>query len=336
MLLLAVTRCWAQRADGGPLITQEADLPVSRFNRGIPYKKGRDKSYKKKSTKPWEQWGVLTRFDWFIEALGSHVGDEEKVVEFDHFNRDGYPRSMWCYLHQIQHCIDLMARFEPDPKGRVVVFAGQDRPWLSQNPEIRASVYELARWFEGVRFESKDVPDPRVGTAVMGLSEHYYRGNEQAMFDAINNATTRKTRLAFGAWGEFWKMLDESEPRMRLENWVSKNPWVERLHVARQDWYPTVATSQFLIQPLGNSMQTPKMVEALLVLTVPVVESVPCHDDLLNEGWPIVVVHNWDEVTPAFLKRKWIELEPRLVDFRRDFLLGDGFYNYLASMPTSL
>ena len=40
------------------------------------------------------------------------------------------------------------------------------------------------------------------------------------------------------------------------------------------------------------SVQTPKTVEALLVLTVPIVERGPwpAHDDLIELGFPIVVV----------------------------------------------
>lgn len=330
-------------ADGGPLITREYDLPVTRFNRPTEAYDGGGNSnvkrYRDLPTKAWDMWRLAATFDWFIDSI--HAGFKAGIKPGPYYrfniNRTGYPRTLWCRLGEIDECFKLLEHVqEPDPAGRVVVFIGQDRPLLSEDAVVRSKLYKLRRWFEGIRYESKDVHDPRVGTAIMGLSEHYYRGHEQAMFDAINSAkTSDKAQLAFGAWGEFWKQLDESAPRMRLERWIKNNTWVPRIHVERRLWYPTIASSKFLVQPLGNSLQTPKLVEALLVLTIPVVEAAVCHVDLRNEGWPIVVVTDWGDVTPDFLEQQWTELEPRLAGFRRDVLFGDGFFRYLTSVPTS-
>lgn len=327
-LVIMTTFAQERRADGGALVTSEFELPVTRFNRVL-----------RRGEKPklLDHYRLWMEFDWFIDVnyKWKQDLDDHEMVIVERFNRprNEYPRTVWCILTEFEHCMGLLEQqFSPDPAGRVVVISGQDKPWLSKVPKM----HNYSKWFEGIRFENKDVRDKRIAASFMGLSEHYYRQHETQMFHAINVATLNKTQLAFAAWGEFWKFLDKTKPRSQLQAWIQNSHWVERIHVARELWFETVGSSKFLIQPLGQSMQTPKLVEALLVLTVPVVESVPCHDDLLREGWPIVVVNAWHELTPEFLEDEWRRLAPRLVQFRKDYLLGRGFFEMLTTVPPSL
>merc|ERR1712176_1152026 len=89
-----------------------------------------------------------------------------------------------------------------------------------------------------------------------------------------------------------------------------------------------LASYRFVLAPLGTGLQSQKQLEALLVLTVPIVQrsSFPVFDDLVFLGFPMVVIDNWVEVTPSSLSEWWRELSPRLVHFRYHCLTTEGYW----------
>mmetsp|Transcript_66665 Transcript_66665/g.133859 ORF Transcript_66665/g.133859 Transcript_66665/m.133859 type:complete len:103 (+) Transcript_66665:50-358(+) len=85
---------------------------------------------------------------------------------------------------------------------------------------------------------------------------------------------------------------------------------------------------RFLLSPLGSGIQTAKGIEALMVLTVPVLQrwGFDAFDELVALGFPMVVVTGWTEVTAANASRWWQALSPRLESFRRNCLTVDGYW----------
>ena len=84
----------------------------------------------------------------------------------------------------------------------------------------------------------------------------------------------------------------------------------------RPQYIAALAKHRFALSPTGNGVQSPKQMEALLVQTIPIVSRTAAHDDLARQGYPIVVVDTWQEVTPANLDLWWAKLSPLLTDAR--------------------
>mmetsp|Transcript_15333 Transcript_15333/g.43881 ORF Transcript_15333/g.43881 Transcript_15333/m.43881 type:complete len:436 (+) Transcript_15333:82-1389(+) len=95
------------------------------------------------------------------------------------------------------------------------------------------------------------------------------------------------------------------------------------------DYWYELPKYKFLLSPMGSNIQTAKTVEALLVLTVPIVQHMgfTLHAELVELGFPIVVVERWYEITPANISKWWEALSPRLESFRRNCLTIDGFWS---------
>merc|ERR1712129_47036 len=89
---------------------------------------------------------------------------------------------------------------------------------------------------------------------------------------------------------------------------------------------------RFLISPWGDGVQSPKTIEALLVLTIPIVKrgSFPVFDDLVRAGFPLAVVDEWSDVTAARLGHWWRTLGPRLGGFRRTCLNASGYWRFVT------
>merc|ERR1740121_446282 len=98
------------------------------------------------------------------------------------------------------------------------------------------------------------------------------------------------------------------------------------------DWFKELAKYRFLLSPLGDGIQSSKTIEALLVLTIPIVQRGPytAHERLVRMGFPIVIVASWEEITPAFLDHWWRELSPRLARFRHNCVTTEGYWRMIT------
>merc|ERR1712012_1372892 len=79
-----------------------------------------------------------------------------------------------------------------------------------------------------------------------------------------------------------------------------------------------------------------KMIEALLVLTIPIVAReaygiTTSYDELVDLGFPIVVVERWSDITPKKLKAWWKALSPRLEKSRRTYLTTNWYWHFVIS-----
>ena len=75
--------------------------------------------------------------------------------------------------------------------------------------------------------------------------------------------------------------------------------------------------------------QTIEVVEALLVLTVPVAQREAAFDELVALGFPLLLVERWEDVTQELLTRMYGEFYPRLQAFRQQ-LLATNWYGSLG------
>jgi len=99
----------------------------------------------------------------------------------------------------------------------------------------------------------------------------------------------------------------------------------------QRQWWPALARFRFLVSPLGDEIQAPKSVEALLVLTIPITQRGPYRvaHDMQQLGFPMVFVDEWEEVTPGNLSRWWRDLSPRLASFRANCLTTDAYWRMI-------
>lgn len=126
---------------------------------------------------------------------------------------------------------------------------------------------------------------------------------------------------------------DAAESRRQMRAWANSSAaraaGVEFRLVPSADWYSELANYRFLLSPIGSAIQTSKTVEALMVLTVPVIQRMgyDAHDELVRMGFPLVIVEGWPEITTESLEQWWQALGPRLESFRRNCLTVDGFWH---------
>mmetsp|Transcript_23079 Transcript_23079/g.73077 ORF Transcript_23079/g.73077 Transcript_23079/m.73077 type:complete len:450 (+) Transcript_23079:207-1556(+) len=125
---------------------------------------------------------------------------------------------------------------------------------------------------------------------------------------------------------------DSFKSRRQMRAWArssaARAAGVEFRIVPSTEWWQELSTYRFLLSPIGSAIQTAKTVEALLVLTVPIIQRMgyALHDELIDMGFPIVLVEEWPEVTSAAVEGWWRATSPRLESFRRNCLTVDSYW----------
>ena len=235
------------------------------------------------------------------------------------------------------------------PRLRTLVLSGEDwignhvqRAWLGAAAP-RAQAWWDTGLFDRIFVEQKDVQLPGFETYPLGLSRHYTIGREQRLLDAVRLAADLhergETRGVLAAWGRRAQGGKGGDGRTNytadaaaLDSYVRSVPFLRRTDTDAGNYFSELARHRFLLAPRGGGLQSPKFLEALLMMVVPITKRYAAFEDLQRYGWPIVLVDSWEEVTPTALEHWWASLSPQLlagrwiatVEGQRSLLFGDA------------
>jgi len=321
-------------------------------------------------------------WDWRLEETGSNHRTRRSGNQSGIQN----PRSVMCkwggkkYITACWQMVMHLPKLGPD-ETRVLGFLQGDRPTLRENRFNLTSLFLDSGKFSLVVLETKDMWHSKIRAlpqlmndmyvaflgvetdkekhALMGLRgavkhmppawvDRAYNEGDAFIRSMIESASFSKKKYGvLAAWGAVWKKLDKKLPsRMEALRFVRKSCLVNRATFKPRDYFTALQEHRFLLAPTGNSIFSPKQVEALLMLTIPIVqrrapseksntttsawdEAVKCY------GWPMVIVDRWDEITQEALERWWKELSPRLQAARSNFLARKWFANSMGDGPES-
>ena len=110
------------------------------------------------------------------------------------------------------------------------------------------------------------------------------------------------------AWGSKWPCLNEIiHSRKTLQQFCNNNKWILNKLVKPDKYYQMLASLKYFICPIGNGLQSPKIFEALLCKTVPIMEDIPVSRQIKQFGFPIMIVNSWKDITQETLIKKYNE-----------------------------
>jgi len=213
------------------------------------------------------------------------------------------PRSILCLTTpESVHLLAEKANFSSKPS---VIFAGEDTP-LSTFIEV---ILQIADRFSNIFYEAKDIESEVVRSFSMGFTSFYLRDSgHDNIYKAIeySNQVPKSLQL-LAAWGQRWRNLDKSiVDRVELLQFLEGHDFIKREFIPYDQYWQEVAKYRFLLAPRGSGIQAPKLAEAWMVKTVPIVTKNPCFNDLKDLGYPLVILNDWAEVTISNLE-SWSE-----------------------------
>mmetsp|Transcript_30364 Transcript_30364/g.97113 ORF Transcript_30364/g.97113 Transcript_30364/m.97113 type:complete len:372 (+) Transcript_30364:2-1117(+) len=260
-----------------------------------------------------EQPRALRAFEWRL----LHQKDEGVVTDVAN------PRSVYCNANFTQECLEITERLPPLRTGeRRVLAIGQEDNLLSTTRREVQALADSGK-YSRVLYEGKDVRMPGVRSLPQCLNSWYLaKDGNRSMLEAVRRARLgAKDRAVLAAWGYQWGKLDRQlESRRQAVRFTNHSCLVQRHMYRPEEYWAELARHRFLLAPTGNSIFTPKMMEALLVLTIPIAQREPdggAWEELRDRyGWPLVIVDRWEEITTENLQRWWAELSPKLEEAR--------------------
>jgi hypothetical protein len=221
--------------------------------------------------------------------------------------------------------------------GVFVAFLGTDH-FLS-DPGYRPVVKKIGKRFQRTYYESYNVMDDDVDVLPIGLAEYYLRFQDwEVMSDLAQNLSPQKTSgvpqkqgMTLGAFGAFWEVRNPSRRSAGELCDAHKNqPWLTCASVPKDEWWSTLRSFRFMLNPAGNGAQSSKFYEALLARTVPICTKGPAFVKLHEKGWPMVLVNSFSEVEHLNLSEIYEELAPRL-EAIQPYLHLHEYWNYLLT-----
>jgi len=229
------------------------------------------------------------------------------------------PRSVFCTSLGVAKCNALVSKLPKlgADETRVLAIGDSDINLSTQ----RKGVQDLidSGKFSRVLFEGKDIKMDGVHYLPTCLSDYYLsRGDNRSVATTIRSASLlHKDKSVLAAWGLLWHKLDKTvSSRMQADEFTKSSCLVPRRSIPEDQYWQELARHRFLLAPSGAAVGTSKIMEALLVLTIPIVQRVPdggAWEELRDTyGWPLVIVDKWDEVTADNLRKWWQELAPQL------------------------
>ena len=281
----------------------------------------------------------------------------------EYYRRVKDPRTVLADQCTLQQLIVVAKQdFDAGHANRVLVIPGNADTLMSDalgrnSSDREKMIMELKQFFRSIRSVTKDMKIDGVSTMPIGLSEMYLRhpgvvhdANAAIVNARLDDAAKPKNVLvAFGRHttdnihleyyqanpvlfgGGKYSFYSRYLANEWAESDAARAAGAEQRSIKPRLWWRELAKYKFLISPLGLAMQNPKPIEALLVLTIPIIRRgpSPAFDEMALFGFPLIVVTAWDEVTLLNITNWWRTLSPRLESFRDNCLTADAYWRMI-------
>ena len=140
--------------------------------------------------------------------------------------------------------------------------------------------------FARIHYEAMDREMDGIEVTPQPLSHRYtgYAGEEAIMDTLVGNNLGRKKGV-LAAWGAVWKDLDALiESRKTAKVWVEKTHLVNRSTLTPPQYWASLVTKRFVLCPTGGAIQSPKVAEAILSMTIPITYQEVAYEKLAGLG----------------------------------------------------
>lgn len=248
-------------------------------------------------------------FDWVLWAPDARLFFRMRKLR---------PRYVLCLSHRRSLWVLKALRFLL--KDVTLVVAGED----THLGKVERLLIPVLPRCDKVYFESKDIEHHAIKSFSMGFISYYLKrlGEEKltGIMVSLENGHIQKTGV-LAAWGAIWGQLDQKLPeRGEAARFVEESRWLKREELDPEDYLRRLAESEYLLAPAGQGIQAPKLAEAWLMRTIPIVVRNPCFEDLQSQGYPFVMLDQWSDLTQELLEKDranrtppdWKEIEKML------------------------
>ena len=264
------------------------------------------------------------------------MGKFDWVVGFEYgwANAQVFPRSVLCEPTYLPQLLAFLKKRWPDPQARASLLAVTVGPDFLLSWQRKRLLRGLSRYFSCVFYEAKDLESSSISVLPMGIIEHYSRANAGRVLE-LAQCLARQSRVNDGppsvlaAWGAWWPGLDELVSDRRLaREFASRSPLITESVLSSDEWFSALAEFDFMLCPMGNGVQTSRMMEAILMGCIPIATGHPTFVELEQRGVPLLLVEAWEVIDDAMLIEAYESLFSKVQEFRHHLLDLDAWWSF--------
>lgn len=165
---------------------------------------------------------------------------------------------------------------------------------------------KIIRWFgqnSNIEYHPKFQPIP------IGIANPQYISGNTGIFDRVLQTSQHKTyeQKINKLYSNFYTS-NNAAIREPLLKFLNGKDFVYQSHQKPfEDYLYDLSNYRFILSPHGNGLDCHRTWEALLVGSIPVVKTSTL--DALYQNLPVIIVQDWQEITPAFLEQKYQEIQ---------------------------
>jgi hypothetical protein len=216
---------------------------------------------------------------------------------------------------------DFIMDSSMDFSSSTIVFAGEDTKASFFGKE---KILKLLSHSSDILWEANDLKELK--TFPVGLNEFYLRGYSKVFLELMTEKIP-KTNLVKCSFGGVWPELSEFvNDRIELLRVLQNNSFVKNTVTEVPTYLQELATSSYLLCPEGAGVQSPKVMEALLLGAIPVVTRNNSTEDLFSRGMPLLILESWTSLTKTILEDNLSVMSRRVQDFKSEVLLDQNEY----------
>jgi hypothetical protein len=284
-------------------------LPVTRFW-GLDRKKGVG-SPKKGYLPKW-----IADFDWVIGW--SHGYSNKKKI----------PNSIFCHpelLGFFSLYLIIHPQLSKKLRNTIIIFGGEDTKLSRQKTFF---LKKIKRTFKDVYYEAKDVEDNIIKIMPIGLTEFYIRSFEETLENLIQKPN-KKSNLLLSSFGYHWPKLNKKIPdRSSAAKFSEDKDFVTNKNFDTDEYLTQLSIHKYLIVPLGNGVQSPKLIESILMECIPIMTKSVASIELQKIGFPILIVEIWNDITKELLENRFNSLNKEVVMFKNKILNYEKYRHF--------
>ena len=160
---------------------------------------------------------------------------------------------------------------------------------------------KILAWFA----MNPDIIHPKLHPMPIGIASAYYPHGNTTIFDECiktykNSLKKELLYINFSTW-------TNPEYRTPIRSYFEKQGFATCVGTKdTRSYLLDISSHQFVLSPKGHGLDCHRTWETLLMGSFPIVETSPL--DPLYQDLPVVIIHDWKEVTPEFLAMKYQEL----------------------------
>ncbi len=147
----------------------------------------------------------------------------------------------------------------------------------------------------------------------LGIKNHGYGGEEPNFMDKmLGYKGLSKNYLLYINFNLNHQDRHDAIHFFKDKAWATKTS-----RKSPHEFFKDIAQSKFVLSPRGCGLDCWRTWEILLLGSIPIVKHSPL--DKLFEEFPVLIVNNWDEITPEFLEIKYKEISEKTFDYNKLF-----------------